>query len=138
METLDRRSALALGAAVLAPLVISSRPAAAAMYAADAGKEIMPGVREIALGEWPIMLSAYKKAVVADYVVAPGSGFPNEKMPNDMICQILEGEFLVKQDDNEYMAKTGHTFACATGSTEEDKNQGSVAAVMRVINLFPA
>ena len=138
MQSLDRRSALALGAAVLAPLVTLPRPAAAAMYPADAGKEILPGVREIPLGEWPLMLGTYKKAVVTDYVVAAGSGFPNEKMPNDMICQILEGEFWVKQDGMEYMAKTGHTFACAKDSTEEDKNQGSVPAIMRIINLFPA
>lgn len=136
MEDLDRRSALVFGATVLA-LPLMSRPASAAMYAADAGKEIMPGVREVALGEWPLTLGAYKKAVVADYVVAPGSGFPNDKMPNDMICQIMEGELWVKKDDGEFMAKTGHTYACAKDSTEEDKNQGSVAAVMRVINLFP-
>jgi hypothetical protein len=40
--------------------------------------------------------------VVTDYVFAPGSGFPDEVMKNDMICQIMEGEIWVKQGDKAY------------------------------------
>jgi hypothetical protein len=138
MESLDRRSAIVLGAAVFAPLVSFSRPAAAAMYAPDAGKEVMPGVRQVELGTWPIDLGAYKSAVVNDYVFAPGSGFPSEAMKNDMICQMVEGEVWVKQGDKEFTAKMGHTFSCAKDSFEEDKNQSSAVAVMRVIDLLPA
>ena len=138
MENLDRRSAIAFGAAVLVPLVSLSRPAAAAMYAPDAGKEIMPGIRQVELGEWQIGLGAYNKAVVNDYIFAPGSGFPSEAMKNDMICQMVEGEVWVKQGDKEFTAKMGHTFTCATASFEEDKNQSKAVAVMRVIDLLPA
>jgi hypothetical protein len=138
MEFIDRRSAFVLGAAIAAPVFALPRAAVAAMYGPEDGKEILPGIREIDLGEWPVNFATYKKATVADYVFAPGSGFPNEAMKNDMVCQILEGEVWVKQGDLEYTAKTGHVFACAKDSFEEDKNQGSVAAVMRVINLLPA
>jgi quercetin dioxygenase-like cupin family protein len=138
MENLDRRSALVLGASFFVPLVSLSRPAVAAMYAADAGKEVVPGVRQVELGKWPIDLGTYKNAVVNDYVFAPGSGFPSEAMKNDMICQMIEGEVWVKQGDKEFTAKMGHTFTCAKDSTEEDKNQSSATAVMRVIDLLPA
>ena len=138
METLDRRTALAFGAAVLVPLVSLSRPAAAAMYAADAGKEIMPGIRQIELGEWPIGIGTYKKAKVSDFTVVPGGAFPEEKMMTDVICHILEGEFWVKQGDKEFTAKTGHMFTCAMDTLEEDKNTGSTTAIMRVIELMPA
>lgn len=138
MEYLDRRSAIVLGAAIFTPLVSLSRPAAAAMYAADAGKEILPGVRQVELGKWPIGIGAYKEAVVSDFVAAPGAVFPEDKMMNDMICQILEGEFWVKQGDKEFTAKPGHVFTCAKDSLETDKNTGSVPAVMRVIELMPA
>jgi len=138
MKNIDRRSALALGVASFAPIFALSRPAAAAMYGPDAGKEILPGIRQVDLGEWPVNFATYKKAVLTDYVFAPGSGFPNEAMKNDMICQILEGEIWVKQGELEYTAKTGHLFACGKDTFEEDKNQSSAAAVMRVINLFPA
>jgi quercetin dioxygenase-like cupin family protein len=138
MENLDRRSAIVLGAAIFVPLVSLSRPAAAAMYAPDAGKEIMPGIRQVELGEWPIGLTTYKKAVVNDYIAAPGAAFPEEKMKNDMICHIIEGEFWVKQGDKEFIGKTGHVFTCSKDSLEEDKNPGTTTAVMRVIDLLSA
>jgi hypothetical protein len=138
MASLNRRSALFLSAA-FAPVVALSRPAvAASMYGPDAGKEILPGVRQIDLGKWPISISTYKTAVVTDYLFAPGSGFPDEAMKNDMICQILEGEIWVKQGDKAYTAKTGHTFTCAKDSHEEDKNESNAPAVMRVIDLLSA
>jgi hypothetical protein len=138
MESLNSRSALILGVA-LVPVVGLPRPAAAAsMYGPDAGKEIMPGIRQVDLGKWPIGIAAYKTAVVTDYVFAPGSGFPDEAMKNDMICQIMEGEVWVKQGDKAYTAKVGHVFTCAKDSFEEDRNQSSATAVMRVIDLMPA
>ena len=138
MENIDRRSALAIGAAFVLPLVSMSRPVFAAMYAPDVGKEAVPGVRQVELGEWPIAIGPYKKAMVNDYVFSPGSGFPSEAMKNDMICQIMEGEVWVKQGDKEFTAKTGHVFTCGKDTLEEDKNQSSAAAVMRVIDLLPA
>jgi hypothetical protein len=140
MEGMNRRSAMALGLTAVAttPLVALATPAAAAMYGPDDGKEILPGIRQVDLGKWPVSFATYKTAVATDYIFAPGSGFPNEAMKNDMICQMLEGEVWVKQGENEYTAKTGHVFACAKDSFEEDKNQGSAAAVMRVIDLLPA
>ena len=77
------------------------------MYGQDDGKEIMPGIRQVELGEWPVNLSTYKRAVANDFVVAPGAAFPIETMMNDMICHIVEGEFWVKQGETEFMAKAG-------------------------------
>lgn len=138
MDNLDRRSALAVGAALVLPLISMPRSASAAMYPPDAGKEAVPGVRQVEIGAWPIDLGSYKKAMVNDYVFSPGSGFPEEAMKNDMICQIMEGEIWVKQGDKEYTAKAGHVFTCAANTPEEDKNKSDAVAVMRVIDLFPA
>ncbi len=138
MESLDRRSAIMLGAAIVAPLVSLPRPAAAAMYAPDAGKEIMPGIRQVELGKWPLDLAAYKNAVVNDYIAAPGAGFPEEKMPNDMLCHIVEGEFKVKRTDKEFTVKAGDVYNCNKDSSEAATNTGSVAAIMRVIDLLPS
>lgn len=140
MEDLNRRSAMTLGLTMAAatPLVALATPAVAAMYGPDDGKEIMPGIRQVELGEWPVNFATYKKAVVNDFVAAPGSGFPNSAMKNDMVCHIVEGEFWVKQGEEEFTAKTGHVYACAKDSFEEAKNQSNAAAVMRVIDLLPA
>lgn len=138
MNNLDRRAALAVCAAFVLPLVSMPRPAAAAMYPPDAGKEAVPGVRQVELGAWEINIGAYKKAMVNDYAFSPGSGFPEEAMKNDMICQIMEGEVWVKQGDKEYTAKAGHVFTCAANTPEEDKNKSDAIAVMWVIDLLPA
>jgi quercetin dioxygenase-like cupin family protein len=137
MESLNRRSALVLGVALAPAIGLSQSVAAASMYGPDAGKEILPGIRQVDLGKWPINIATYKTAVVTDYIFAPGSGFPDEAMKNDMICQIMEGEIWVKQGDRAYTAKAGHVFACAKDTQEEDKNQSSATAVMRVIELMP-
>src|SRR5688572_17701030 len=136
MENLNRRSALVLGVALALVVAVSHPAAAASMYGPDAGKEILPGIREIDLGKWPIRIAMYKRAEVADYVFAPGSEFPDELMTNDTICQIMEGEIWVKQGDKAYTAKAGHVFTCAKDTFEADKNQSNAPAVMRVINLF--
>ena len=140
MDDMNRRSAMALGltVAAAAPLVALASPAAAAMYGPEAGKEILPGIREVDLGEWPAKIGTYAKVKVQDYISAPGTHFPEDKMANDMICQILEGAFKVARGGETFVADTGHTFACAKGALEEDWNEGNVDAVMRVINLLPA
>ena len=42
------------------------------------------------------------------------------------------------QNGQEFRAKKGDVYTCATGTTEEDWNEGDVAAVMRVILLLSA
>jgi quercetin dioxygenase-like cupin family protein len=139
MENLNRRSALALGltaAAAAVPLVASMSPAKAAMYGPDVGKEIMPGIRQVDIGKFSVNFGNYKSAVVTDWVIAPGHGFPEDTMKNDSVCQIVEGELKITHDGKTFVAKTGHLFSCTIGSTETDDNEGSVAAIMRSIDLF--
>ena len=71
---------------------------------------------------------------MSDYVVAPGSGFPPEKIRCDRICHVLEGEFRVEKD-REFTVKAGDLHVCVTGETKEDTNPGQVDAVLRVIAL---
>ena len=140
MDDVNRRSAMTFGltVAVAAPLVALSTPAAAEMYGPDAGKEIMPGIRQIELGEWPVNFGGYTRAVMNDFVMGPGTAFPEEVMKNDMLCHVIEGEIQINQDGNMIAAKTGHVYSCMIGTVETDKNEGDTSAIMRVIDLFPA
>ena len=140
MDGLNRRSAMTLGLSVVAatPLALLPGPAASEMYAADVGTEVMPGVRMVALGEWPVNFGGYKRAVANDYVMSPGAAFPEETMKNDMLCQIMEGEIVINQDGTVTTAKVGHVYSCMIGTVETDKNEGATSAIMRVIDLFPA
>jgi hypothetical protein len=102
----------------------------------DAGKEYAPGIRQIDLGKFPINIGGYKTAMVIDFAAKPGSAFPDSVMPNDMVCVIVTGEYLVKQSgpgaaDHEFTVKAGGVYSCAKDSHETAKNTGSVQAVMR-------
>ena len=107
-------------------------------YGPDEGKEIAPGVRVVDLGEREAIIPGYKTVKMLDVVFQPGSHAPQETMESDMVCHMTEGELRVVQNGQEFRAKKGDVYTCATGTTEEDWNEGNVAAVMRVILLLPA
>ncbi|WP_159715980.1 cupin domain-containing protein [Geminicoccus flavidas] len=140
MNDTSRRSALALGLTVAAatPLNALARPAAAAMYGPDEGKEYHPGVRVIMLGKRASMIPAYTAIQLSDTVFQPGSTWPDEAMPNDMVCTVIEGELEITQGDMKFTCKDGDVYSCGKGTHEAAINKGTVAAVMRVIDLLPA
>jgi quercetin dioxygenase-like cupin family protein len=135
MENLDRRSALVLGAAVVASVASLPRPAAAAMYPDDAGKEVISGIRLVELGKRESTIAAYKEIAMLDLIFAPGAVYPEEMMQHDMVCQCIEGELQIKQGTNEFSIKPGDVYSCGKGTPEQATNAGSEAAVMRVIEM---
>jgi quercetin dioxygenase-like cupin family protein len=140
MDDINRRSAMALGLTVAAatPLVAIATPAVAAMYGPDEGTEAHPGVRVITLGKRESMIPAYKQVQLSDIVFQPGSTWPDEPMPNDMVCTVIEGELEITQGDMKFTCKGGDVYSCGKDTHETATNKGSVAAVMRVIDLLPA
>lgn len=141
MKKISRRSALTLGATVLStPLVGLTTPAAAKTYGPTDGTEIFPGVRLVALGERESMIKTYKSVAMEDVVFQPKGTVPvGDVMEHDMVCQVTEGELLIKAGDKEFTAKEGDVWSCGKGSTTESAtNNGTVVAVMRVINLKAA
>lgn len=140
MEDIDRRSAMALGLTVAAatPFVALATPAVAAMYGPEDGEEVMPGIRQVKLGEFPATFGGYAKAVVSDYIYAPGVVEPSSAMPNDMICQIVEGELLTTlRGEEPSTSKVGRLWTCAKDALEANTNETDAIAVMRVIDLLP-
>ena len=141
MEDMNCRTAMALGLTVAAatPLVALATPAAAAMYGPEDGKEIMPGLRQVIISEYPATFGGYAKVMVSDYIYAPGTAEPSSAMPNDMICQMVEGELLTKlRDEEESISKVGRVWTCAKGALEQNTNQSDAFAVMRTFDLLPA
>jgi len=140
MEDINRRFAMSLGltVAVATPIVTLATPAVAAVYGPDEDKEFHPGVRVVMLGKRDSMISAYKQVQLSDTVFQPGSSWPDEPMPNDMVCTVIEGELEITQGDMKFTCKDGDVYACGKGTHEAAINKGTVAAVMRVIDLLPA
>jgi len=140
MEDLNRRSAMTLGLTVAAatPLVALTTPAVAEMYGPNAGKEYHPGVRVVMLGKRDSMIAAYKQVQLSDTVFQPGSTWPDEAMPNDMVCTVIEGEVEITQGSMKFTCKGGDVYSCGKDTHEAATNKGTVPAVMRVIDLLPA
>ena len=133
---LHRRSAIALGVTVAAtPIIAFSGTASAAHYAADEGKEMVPGIRLVELGTRDSMIPAFKTIVMFDLVFAPGAVFPEAPMDHDMVCQVTEGELQIKQGDIEFTVSPGDVYSCGKGTPEQATNSGGEVAVMRVIEL---
>jgi quercetin dioxygenase-like cupin family protein len=141
MNEFSRRSALALGVTALAvPLAAWPTAAAAQKYSATDGEELFPGVRLVTLGSRDSTIPAYKTLFMQDVVFQPNGTFPlGDPMMDDMVCTVTEGELAVTAGDEDFVAKEGDVWSCAKGSTRESAtNNGTVPAVMRVINLRTA
>jgi hypothetical protein len=141
MNELSRRSALALGATVVAiPVIAWGTPAAAQKYSATDGEEIFPGVRLVTLGSRDSTIPAYKTVFMEDVIFQPEGTVPlGDVMMDDMVCTVTEGELAIKAGEQDFVAKEGDVWSCAKGSTRESAtNNGTVPAVMRVINLRAA
>jgi quercetin dioxygenase-like cupin family protein len=141
MEKINRRSALALGLTAVAtatPVLLFGAPVAAATYGPEEGQEMHPGVRMIMLGKRDSKIAAYKNVQLSDTVFQPGSTWPDEAMPNDMVCTVTEGELEITQDGKVFTIKAGEVYSCGKGTHEAATNKGTVPAIMRVVDLLPA
>ena len=140
MESINRRSTLALGFTVAAtPLISWGIPAAAQTYGPTEGKEVAPGVRVVALGERASVIPAYATVKLRDVVIQPGAKTPDNVMMNDMLCHMTEGELSVVQNEKTFVVKKGDVWTCTKDDTTEGtQNNGTEIAIMRVIDLLTA
>lgn len=140
METVNRRATLALGiTAAATPLIAWAGTAVAQTYGPDEGKEVGPGVRVIVLGEGPSNIPAYKTVRLRDVVIQPGAKTPDNKMMNDMLCHMTEGELSVVQNEKKFTVKKGGVWTCAKDNTTEGtQNTSNAVAIMRIIDLLTA
>jgi quercetin dioxygenase-like cupin family protein len=141
MTKINRRNALALGATALStPLIALATPATAKTYSPTDGTELFPGVRLITLGIRDSHIKGFKSIAMEDIVYQPKGASPlGDVMADDMVCTVTEGELQVTAGDMKFTAKEGDVWSCGKGSTKEAAaNNGTVVAVMRVINLKAA
>lgn len=140
-ESPERRGVLGLGLAATAGLLgMAACPTKAQPYRADEGVEASPGVRRVFVGEREAMLPNYKRVRVMDIVHQPGAAKTiDASMPNDMICQCIEGQMRLDHRDGHLISvKKGDVWTCSKGEPEDVENTGSTVAIMRVINLLPS
>ena len=92
MEDINRRFAMSLGltVAVATSIVTLATPAVAAVYGPDEERNFVG----YSSNAWQTGLHdlGYKQVQLSDTVFQPGSSWPDEPMPNDMVCTVIEGE----------------------------------------------
>lgn len=125
---------------VATPIVAWATPAVAQKYSPTDGTEIYPGVRLLTLGTRESMIPGYASVFMEDVVFQPKATIPlGDVMLDDMVCTVTEGELQITAGEMDFTAKDGDVWSCAKGSTRESAtNNGSVPAIMRVINLKAA
>ncbi|MCI0431651.1 MAG: hypothetical protein L0210_14060 [Rhodospirillales bacterium] len=139
MDDMDRRSALALGIVGAISVLALPGSAVAQTYGPTEGKELVPGVRQVDLGERESLIPPYKTIRLRDIVIQPGAHTPDREMMNDMVCHMTEGELAIRQSESQFTVKKGDVWTCSKGlTTEGAQNKGNTVAVMRVVDLLTA
>ena len=129
--SLDRRTVALLGLAGVSAMafgvgrdrsVRAAMPEGFAVETLQEGESTIPGVARVRLREatW-----------------APGAGLEARPMENDMVCRMVQGDLDVTVDGEPVTRKEGDLWTCHVGMMISDKNNGSVPAVMHVLDLLP-
>jgi hypothetical protein len=133
METVNRRSAVALGLAAASVAMAKPALAQSTGYKDTAP---WPGVVVRAYdGETPSLIPGFKTVSMRDVIVQPGSKTMGPPMMNAMVCHITEGELQVEQDGKTFTAKKNFVWTCNKDTKEQVSNVGSVIAIMRITDL---
>ena len=133
METVNRRSAVALGLAAVSAAMVKPAAAQTTDYK-DATP--WPGVVVRAYGgETPSIMTGFKTVSMRDIIIQPGSKTMGPPMANAMVCHITEGELQIEQDGKKFTAKKNYVWTCNKDTKEQVSNTGSVAAIMRITDL---
>jgi hypothetical protein len=133
MESIDRRSAVALGLAVASAAMVKPAAAQGSGYK-DATP--WPGVVVRSYdGETPSLIPGFKTVSMRDVILQPGSKTMGPPMMNAMVCHITEGELQVEQEGKTFTAKKNYVWTCNKDTKEQVSNAGSVVATMRITDL---
>jgi hypothetical protein len=133
MSKIDRRSALGLGLAAASAAMMKP---AAAQTTGYKDTTPFPGVVVRAYdGETPSLIPGFKTVSMRDVIMQPGSKTMNPPMMNAMICHITEGELRIEQEGKTFTAKKNYVWTCNKDTKEDSRNEGNVAAIMRITDL---
>ena len=134
MDTIDRRSALAIGLAAASAAIVKPAAAQTTDY-----KETTPWPGVVVRtygGETPSLIPGFKTVSMRDIIMQPGSKTMGPPMPNAMVCHITEGELQLDQDGKTFTAKKNYVWTCNKNTREQASNTGNMVAIMRITDLM--
>ena len=134
MDTIDRRSALAIGLTAASAAIVKPAAAQTTDY-----KETTPWPGVVVRtygGETPSLIPGFKTVSMRDIIMQPGSKTMGPPMPNAMVCHITEGELQLDQDGKAFTAKKNYVWTCNKNTREQASNTGNMVAIMRITDLM--
>ena len=134
MDTIDRRSALAIGLTAASAAIVKPAAAQTTDY-----KETTPWPGVVVRtygGETPSLIPGFKTVSMRDIIMQPGSKTMGPPMPNAMVCHITEGELQLDQDGKTFTAKKNYVWTCNKNTREQASNTGNIVAIMRITDLM--
>jgi hypothetical protein len=126
---IDRRTLLLAGLAGASALVLGTKTR---VLAGEATGMDIKVIKEAAS-----MIPGFPKVRLREATYQPG-GRSKNTMQNPMVCECSQGALEVTQDGKTFTAKQGDIWTCDIGTVEENVNNGSTVAVMRIFDLLPA
>src|SRR5437868_15505821 len=135
MDTIDRRSALAIGLAAASAAIVKPAAAQTTDY-----KETTPWPGVVVRtygGETPSLIPGFKTVSMRDIIMQPGSKTMGPPMPNAMVCHILEGEMRIDQDGKVFAAKKNFCWTCNKDTKEQALNDSNAFAIKPITDLMP-
>ena len=126
---INRRGLLLLGLAGASALVLGT------------GERVMAGAATgmdlKVIKEAASMIPGFPRVRLREATYQPG-GRSKNTIQNPMVCECSQGSLDVTQDGKTFTVKQGNIWTCDKGTVEENVNNGSTVAVMRVFDLLPA
>jgi len=135
----DRRAALLLGVMGASAIALSFGRSALAQHAAKGQTtELAPGVTRRVVAEVPSTVPGFAKVRLVEVTWEPGGKLGPSTMKDAMICEMSEGALDETKNGQPVQRKTGDVWTCAVGDVDNDVNNGSVPATMRIFSLIEA
>jgi len=135
----DRRTAILLGLMGASAVAVSfGRSALAQQPAQGEATELAPGVTRRVVAEVPSTVPGVAKVRLAEVSWQPGGKLGPSTMKDAMICEMSEGALDETKNGQPVERKTGDVWTCAVGDVDNDVNNGSVPATMRIFSLIKA
>jgi hypothetical protein len=135
----DRRAALLLGVLGGSAIALSFGRSALAQQAAQGqATELAPGVTRRVIAEVPSVVSGFAKVRLVEVTWQPGGKLGPSTMKDAMICEMSAGALDETKNGQPVQRKTGDVWTCAVGDVDNDVNNGSVPATMRIFSLIEA
>jgi hypothetical protein len=129
--SLNRRTVALFGVAGISAMAFG------AGRSRDAAAAAPEGITAATLQESESIISGIGKVRLREFTWAPRASGEAEPMGNPMVCRMVQGALDQMVDGKPATRNEGDLWTCRSETVVADTNNGTIPAVMHVIDLLP-